>query len=100
MEIGRATFDTARLMGMPYALETYSLIADIVFDFLHLEKMTVVIKADNHRLLKFYQRMNWTNTGKRIIRDNEYETLEVRAGKSTHSAYAHFLTQRQNKMIG
>jgi len=97
MEIGRATFDVDRLMGMPYALETYSIIADTVFDYLCLSSLKVVIKSDNHRLLKFYQRMNWTSTGKRSIRGNEYETLEVLQGQSAHRSFEHFLDGRQNK---
>gem|GEM_PF-145405 len=97
MEIGRATFDTQRLMGMPYALETYSIIADLVFNYLQLSVLKVVIKSDNHRLLKFYQRMNWTHTGKCSIRGNDYETLQVLPGQSAHASFEHFLDGRKNK---
>lgn len=97
MEIGRATFDTERLMGMPYALETYMLSADIVFDFLKLETFKVVIKSDNYALLKFYRKLNWVDTGTIFIRDEQYQTMKLRAEESNHRSFQHILDGRTNK---
>lgn len=98
MEMGRATFDTARLMGMPYALETCSMIVDIAFDFLGLDILKSTIKSDNYRLLKFYARLNWTDAGECIIRGDEYKIMTLKPGQCTHHSFDHLFERMENKI--
>jgi RimJ/RimL family protein N-acetyltransferase len=100
MEMGRGTFDLARLMGMAYTLDTITMTTDLFFDFLQMDLLTSVIKSDNIRLLRFFRKMNWTNTGNCIIRDTKYEKLELRNGQSMHKSYTHILDQRRQKEVG
>lgn len=78
MELGRTTFDIERIVGKPYAIEAGVLFADIVFNYLDLELWKTTTKADNFRLLKWHKRMNWRTTGTCEVRNNLYETLELK----------------------
>jgi RimJ/RimL family protein N-acetyltransferase len=98
MEIGRATFDTERLMGMPYALETYMVSADIVFEYLQLPTFKVIIKHDNYALLKFYRKLNWSDAGTLTIRDNLYQAMQLQSSESNHKTFHHILERRQNNI--
>lgn len=95
MEIGRTTFDTTRVMGMPYTLETYMICADLVFDYLHLPIMRVMMKSDNLALMKFCKRLNWTTTGTKVIRDDVYVTMELKASESNHKSFKYLLEKHQ-----
>jgi RimJ/RimL family protein N-acetyltransferase len=99
MEMGRTTFDTAKLMGRPYAIEACSMIVDLVFDFLGLEMLNSTVKSDNYRLLKFLSRLNWTIAGDCIIRGNLYKIMTVKPGQCTHHSFAHLFDRMQNNMI-
>ena len=100
MDYARGTFDLARIMGMPYALDTFTVLMDLYFDTLKFDLLRTAVKMDNHRLLKFYKKMNWSFVRPIILRDHEYQYLELRPGQSMHKVYAHLIEHRENKVPG
>jgi len=100
MDYGRGTFDLARIMGMPYALDTFSLVIDLYFDTLKFDLLRTSVKMDNQRLLKFYKKMNWSFVNTIVIKGYEYQYLELRPGQSMHKVYAHLIEHRENKVPG
>jgi RimJ/RimL family protein N-acetyltransferase len=100
MDYGRGTFDLAKIMGMPYALDTFTVLMDLYFDTLKFDLLRTSVKMDNHRLLKFYKKMNWDFVHTHTIKGHEYQYLELRAGQSKHKVYAHLIEHRENKVTG
>jgi len=100
MDYARGTFDLARIMGMPYALDTFSMLMDLYFDTLKFDLLRTAVKMDNIRLLKFYKKMNWSFVRPITLRGHEYQYLELRPGQSMHKVYAHLIEHRENKVTG
>jgi len=100
MDYARGTFDLARIMGMPYALDTFSMLIDLYFDTLKFDLLRTAVKMDNIRLLKFYKKMNWSFVRSITLRGHEYQYLELRPGQSMHKVYAHLIEHRENKVTG
>ena len=100
MDFGRGTFDLAKIMGMPYALDAFSLQLDLFFDTLHMDLLRTSVKMDNVRLLKFYKKMNWSFVSVTTIRGQDYQYMEMRPGQSKHKAYTHLIDHRENKVPG
>jgi len=99
MELGRTTFDTERTGGVPYALETGVLFADIVFNYLDLPLWKTTVKPDNIRLLKWHKRMNWQTTGTCVIRDNVYKTLELKRDDNIYEKiFLNIFEARENRV--
>ena len=73
MDFGRGTFDLAKTMGMPYALDGFSLNMDLFFDTMKFSLLRTSVKMDNVRLLKFYKKMNWSFVKTTLIKDQEYQ---------------------------
>jgi len=97
MDYGRGTFDLAKIMGMPYALDTFSVIIDLYFDTLKFDLLRTSVKMDNTRLLKFYKKMNWSFVKTTVIKGHEYQYLELRPGQSMHKVYAHLVEHRESR---
>jgi len=100
MDYGRGTFDLTKIMGMPYVLDTYSTMMDLYFDTLKFDLCRSFIKMDNHRLLKFYKKMNWSFVREITVRGHAYQYLELRTGQSMHKVYNHLIQHRANKVPG
>ncbi|MBN9379218.1 MAG: hypothetical protein J0H74_00550 [Chitinophagaceae bacterium] len=100
MDYGRGTFDLTRIIGMPYAMDTFTVVMDLYFKTLKFDLLRTFVRTDNHRLLKFYKKMNWSFIKTIIVKGHEYQYLELRPSQSMHKVYAHLIEHRENKVAG